>query len=305
MRIPFSLSRAVVAAVAGTFVLAAPPAAAQPVGDGVFRYGFTARMSYDINPADARAASLVWARGIADQVGLWTRAEAEVFPDASAAVASVSANKTDILALTSLEYLSVEHTLKADPGMVFMQGNTATEEYVLLARQDIKSVADLAGKRVAVFSASGQRDLSYLWLEVLLMEAGIQPDSDRMPSLRTVTKRSQAAMLVFFKQMDAAVEMRSAFETAVEMNPQLGRDLKVVARSPGLLPGVVCLNRSIPPGVRQRYMERAVRLHELPQFRQTFVLMRITRLLAWDPLYLDTTRALVARREALRKRVAR
>jgi hypothetical protein len=293
------------ALVIGLIVWVMSAGLAQTPGERVLHYGFTTRLTYNVNPADARVASLVWTRGIAEQVGIWDDAEAEIFTDVSRAVASVNADRTDVLALSTLEYLAVEHQLKATPAMVFLQAGTATNEFLLLARDDIRSVADLAGKRIGVFSASGQRELSNLWLDVLLMEAGITPDNDKMPMLQTITKRSQAAMAVFFRQVDAAVEVRPAFETAVELNPQLGRELKVVARSPELLPGLVCLRNGMPPAVRRRFLEEAVRLHDLPQFRQTFLLMRITRLMGWDPRYLDTARVLLARRDDLRKGLPR
>jgi ABC-type phosphate/phosphonate transport system substrate-binding protein len=289
------------ALVAVVVVLALATVGAQSPGARLLRYGFTTRLTYDVNPADARVASLVWARGIAKQVGIWDDVEAEVFPDVFSAADSVNAGKTDVLAMSTLEYLSIEDRLNAEPAMVFLQAGVATDEFLLLARDDIHSVSDLAGKRIGVFSASGQRELSSVWLDVLLMEAGIRPDSEKMPLMRPITKRSQAAMTVFFKQVDAAVELRPAFETAVELNPQLGRELKVLARSPGLLPGLVCLRNGMPPSVKRRYLEEAVRLHELPQFRQTFLLLRITRLMAWEARYLDSARALVAQRDALRK----
>jgi ABC-type phosphate/phosphonate transport system substrate-binding protein len=115
-------------------------------------------------------------------------------------------------------------------------------------------------------------------------------------------KRSQAVMALFFRQVEAAIEPRSAFETAVELNPQIGREIKVLARSPRLLPGLACIRRSVDHNLRRRYVEQATRLHEQTTFRQTFLVLRVTRLVPWDPRFLDTARALTARHEALRRK---
>jgi hypothetical protein len=53
------------------------------------------------------------------------------------------------------------------------------------------------------------------------------------------------------------------------------------------------------PDQRQRYAERAIRLHELVRYRQAFVVLRITEFVAWEPRFLASARALVNRHRQL------
>jgi ABC-type phosphate/phosphonate transport system substrate-binding protein len=109
-------------------------------------------------------------------------------------------------------------------------------------------------------------------------------------------------MTLFFGQVDAAVETRAAFETAVELNPQIGRGVKVLARSPGLLQGLVCVRRSLDPSLRRRYLDKALTMHLAADSRQNFMVLRVQRLVPFEPRFLADTRALADRFEALRRK---
>jgi ABC-type phosphate/phosphonate transport system substrate-binding protein len=264
----------------------------------VLRYGLTSGVIENANPTDVRAASLVWVQGLSDLIGFYRAAEARLFPTAAEAVNAVNSGVTDVLALSTLEYFSVEKSLKASPALAFESAGEITVEYVLLARQVPGSLKEFAGKTVAVHAANRPWAMSEVWVDVLMADAGVA-DWRRTFSVRYFEKRGHSAMAVFFKQADLAIEVRSAFETSVELNPQLGRDLKVVARSPKLLPGVICLADRMEPGQRRTYIEKMSSMHELTKYRQAFNAMRLTRLVEWAPALLSPTRALVARQRAV------
>ncbi len=271
---------------------------------GLLRYGLSLTALSEVNPNDAVAATQTWVREVGRASGSWRDARATLFPDTPTMLQSLNNGRIDVVALSSPEYLAVESTLHADPFLVYEQSGEVEVEYVLLVRNTVRSMADLQNGRVAIIKTNTQRELADTWLDVELLEAGLPEKERAFSQLKIVRKRSQAVMALFFKQVDAAVEPRSAFETAVELNPQIGRELKVLARSPRLLPGLACIRRSVNREARQRYVEHATRLHQQPGFRQTFLVLRVTRLVAWNPHFLDTARTLTARYQALRRKAA-
>jgi ABC-type phosphate/phosphonate transport system substrate-binding protein len=264
----------------------------------ILRYGLTYGVIENANPTDVRAASLVWVQGLSDLLGFYRTAEANLYSTAAEAVTAVNTDLTDVLAISTLEYFSVERLLKASPALAFESAGEISVEYVLLARQAQGSLKELTGKTIAVQAANRPWAMSEVWADVMMADAGI-PDWRRSYSVNYVEKRGHAAMAVFFKRADLAIEVRSAFETAVELNPQLGRELTVVARSPKLLPGLICFSDRLSPAQHRTYVDRMSRMHELTKYRQAFSAMRLTRLATWDAAYLNPTRALVARQKAL------
>lgn len=268
------------------------------------RYGLSATAISDVNPNDALAASLLFARTIGQAVGFWTEAQAQIFQDPDAIVKATNADAVDVVALSTIEFLTVERSFKADPFVVYSVSGQVDAEYVLLAREGVKSLADLAGRRIAIYNTSTTRDLADTWLDVMLMEAGLPESAKFFQRVSVNRKRSQATLALFFGQVDAAIEPLSAYETAAEMNPQVRNQLKVLARSPKLLQGLACVRRSLDADVRRRYLEKAVVMHEMAQYRQTFVVLHVNQIIAFEPRYLDQVRALNDRYLSLKRRTS-
>jgi ABC-type phosphate/phosphonate transport system substrate-binding protein len=279
-------------------------ALAQSAAKGpLLRYAISVSAMSEVNPSDALAATLVYAKAIGQAAGSWNDAEAKLVPDQQEAVRMINSDGADLIAMPSVEFLAVERAIKAAPALAYeAEDGRVGSELVLLVKGDaIRSIGDLKGKRVAYFAASSQRDLAEMWLDVLLMEAGAGDVERALGQIKPFRKRGQAAMALFFGQVDAAIEPRSALNTAVEMNPQLGRDLHVLTQSASLLPVVICLRNSLTPELRKQILLAATELHKQPKYRQTFIMMRATRLVMWEPRLLEGTRALVAKYEALHR----
>lgn len=296
--------RHVIACAAG-LVASAGLAAAGLVDQGVrptLRFALTEGIIEGASPSDARAGSLVWLQGIADAIGLYSRAEASVLSSPQAAVAAVNAGNLDMLALSTLEYFSVESQLRCTPAMTWARENEPMVEYVLLARTGTPGLAGLAGKSLVSYAPNRPWALADVWLDVLLAEAGAPGPPATLGAVKAVAKKGHAAIAVFFRQADYAIESRSAFETAVDLNPQLGRDLTIVARSPRLMPGLVCLNDRLGPELQRQYIDRAVQLHDLPRYRQAFMILQVTKVARWEAGYLDSARALVSRQRLIHAR---
>lgn len=295
------------AAACATALTALALCAASPEGQsreiGVIRYAMTDAVIEGASAADAKAASLLWARGLATSLGgLYRGAEADVYPTVKEAQAATNAGAADVLAMSSLEYLSVEQTLAARPMLVWELAGAVTSEYVLLARRDNASLGDLKTKSLTIFSPNRIASLSEAWTDVFLFDRNVPAGREALGSLKISTRRGHAAMSVFFRQSDLGVELLSAFRMAAEMNPQLGRELVVIGQSPPLLPGVVCLNTRASQETRRQYIEKASRLHESARYNQAFLVLRVTRLVEFKPNMLDSVRQLAARHRSLQEK---
>jgi hypothetical protein len=268
-----------------------------PRDPSVLRFGFSAGLIEDVNPTDAVAAMTVWVRAVGIAAGVYQDAHATAFPDLASLVRA--ADDTDLFALPVTDYLSVERTIAGEPCMTYMASGEVEVEYLLVAKAGVTALPSLKGQRLLVASASGQRTIADVWLDVLLMESGLPPRERFWPGAKLVKKGSQALLSVFFDQGDVALVTKASFDTAVELNPQLARKLTVVARSQRLLHGVICARKSMPPELRRRYVEKATTIHENPQFKQTFMVLRMNRLVPWDPHYLDAARSVTEKYRAL------
>jgi ABC-type phosphate/phosphonate transport system substrate-binding protein len=299
-------TRAAFVAILGTCLLAGATSHADQAA-GVseqMRLGMTLSVVENVNAADARASAVLWAEGIASAVGLYRSVDGAVFSTVDEAVRAVNEGRTEILVLSSPEYLEVEKRFACRPSMAYEIMGEVTQEFVLVAKRGRAPVVP-ASSSIAIYVQNPKAALAQMWGDTYFHDAGFPRGLASFASVRTIERKGRPTMSVFFGQADYAIDTRSAFASTVELNPQVGRDLEVLAHSESLLPGLVCISDRMSPELRRRYIDAAARMHDEVRYRQSMIVMRVSRIVPWDPRFLDTTRALLARHAALTARAVK
>ncbi len=267
----------------------------------VLRIGFlSSTVAADVNTDDVLAAAKVWVAKIGGSS--WKNADSYVFADIDKAKEFLEKGQVDIVAIGSHEYLQYPKKFPAQPYLTYEQNGQITVEYVLLVQKDslIESAKDLEGKRVAL-NNRGRDCLAPIWLETYLLRNRPPGKEISLRERRFVAKANQAILPVFFRQIDAAVVIRSAFETAVALNPQVGKQLRILATSPPLVPTMLCLRDSLDPAQRELIISRGLKIHETPEGQQTFTTFRIDRIVGWQKVFEPNIRQLLDDYERLKK----
>jgi ABC-type phosphate/phosphonate transport system substrate-binding protein len=89
------------------------------------------------------------------------------------------------------------------------------------------------------------------WLSTMLAASGLPQPETFFASQKLSDKINQVVLPVFFRRVDGACLARRNWETAVELNPQLGHDLRPVAWSPKVIPIACCFRRNTDPVARR------------------------------------------------------
>jgi ABC-type phosphate/phosphonate transport system substrate-binding protein len=272
----------------------------------IIRVGYSAKLFADVDIRDVQAAMDLWAKELNRMVGVNTFPKSIIFTDMASMVEAVKQHKVDMLSLSALDYLSVKDKLPLEPTFVASNGVDNRQERVLLVRKDegITKVAQLKGRVLAVLSRS-RDEVSFIWLDVVLAREGIHERVNFFSTIREATKASQAILPVFFHQVDAAIVPRSAFETMIALNPQIGQEIGVLASSKNLLGNIACFHRDLDSGLKKRIIEKAPRLHESPGMGQMFTLLKTDRIVLFQPSYLDSLADLVREHSELTMRVVK
>jgi phosphonate transport system substrate-binding protein len=168
--------------------------------------------------------------------------------------------------------------------------------YVALTRvtEDIDGIEALAGRRIVVVDPVRRSCLPTLWLEHAVHRVAARQPAAFFAEVTHVQDPSPAILSVLFGKIDAAVVSRRAFETMAELNPQVRRELAVVAESPGLLPAVTCIPAYVAVDRRDDIIEGALRLHEYPKGRQILTLFGTSQVIPFRDEYLQAVAGLVA-----------
>jgi ABC-type phosphate/phosphonate transport system substrate-binding protein len=270
--------------------------------DAVIRFGLTSSLiEADVNINDALAATKVWASAMSKGIGLWTTTDAVIYENAAALMAAVNAGETDVVALGTHEYLEIQDSLKATPMLTYLTAGQVGNQYLVLVHRDspFRTIGDLRNQRI-VWMKAGRNTMIPLWLDVLLNENGIRESQKFFREVKDVQKPSQAILPIFFKQIESGIVLKSSFDTAAELNPQVGQQLRVLAASPKYVMLVVCMRSTLSPDKRDQYVRQALKLHETPSGLQSFAIFKLDRLIPWNPSYFDNVRELLNKRKSFR-----
>jgi hypothetical protein len=107
---------------------------------------------------------------------------------------------------------------------------------------------------------------------------------------------------VFFRQSDACLTTLSGFETMVQLNPQVGKDLTAILSSPEILPGVLCMWRGYRSPKKQEILNALGELHLDSKGQQLCMLFGVERLVRCRDSDLESSRALMEKYLKLTKR---
>jgi ABC-type phosphate/phosphonate transport system substrate-binding protein len=206
--------------------------------------------------------------------------------------------------MTTLEYFRLKSLmLPIEPFHLSVYGDTVGCEHVVLVnkKDKINNLSQLKGKKIIVEKGSNGR-LALLWFTTLLLKRGL-PESDNFFSdIKKVEKISQAVLPVFFTQADACIVRRTGFQTMVEMNPQVNKNLIVLQKSPAFQESVFCVRKDYDDKSKKIILDVVETLHLDPKGRQMLLLFRKDRVLPFKPEYIESVETLIKEYNELKKR---
>jgi ABC-type phosphate/phosphonate transport system substrate-binding protein len=293
-RVPAAaLALSALLALAGTTGAGEPAPARAPEAVPV-RIVYTASIFRDLAEPDIRAAIKVYAEALAREMGVAAYSEAQVLQDGGGLAQLFEARKVEFGCTTFPEFLEIGDRLDADPIFAVNQGGAITVEYLVLVRRDspCRRLADLRGAELRIFD-SPRCSVAIPWLELELAREGIGAAAGFFKLIVPAAKLSAVVLPVFFGQAEACLVTRSGFQTMVELNPQVGRDLRVLAESPGVVPIVGFLRGSFDAYFRQDLIDAVTHLDRRTAGRQILNLMQGDGLVIAPAAALDGTRALM------------
>jgi phosphonate transport system substrate-binding protein len=273
---------------------------------GKIRIALSGAMLGDVNENDARAAIRAWADVITKQTGLDVEYDRNMLVDPLSLQNAVRRHLVDAFAITVPEYMPVASVIDPTSLMIDEFSSAGGHEYVLLAHR-AKGLHDVAGikGRTLVIHKSPYTCLAPCWLDTLT--ADVSP-AGFVPFLGPVSyqvKLSKAVLPVYFQQLDLCVIQQRGFRMMCELNPQLAKDLQVVARSPKLIPAMMAFHRQCPSARRDSFRTALLNFHQSAAGKQALTLFQSGKLVQSDHTVLRSAIEILTASERIRARAHR
>lgn len=272
----------------------------------IFRMGVIADTFSGVNQNDARIALNVLLAKQLNTEFLQYKAETVVYPDIHAAIQDTKAGKLDLLTLPTMDYILARDQIKMTPEMISGVGPEKEQSYILLVNEgsNIKSLSQLNNKNLIVEKGAGGK-LALKWIDTLLLEESM-PESDTFfREIKQVDKSSRALLPVFFGQADGCIVRNFAFETMVELNPQVGKKLLILNRSPVLGSTLLCFNPRIEKKFANTIINFIQKMPDHIEHRQVLLLFQVKQIFRYKPEYLNNLEALLHRYAVLKQKAVK
>jgi ABC-type phosphate/phosphonate transport system substrate-binding protein len=268
--------------------------------DHPFRFGFSTGLIPDVNENDYRAAMRVWAETvIRDGV---VRADPNVLfcRDLAAIVAALQSRSVDGVAATTTDFFAIQQQVKFNHCVFGVTAGSIADEYVLLVHRDsgLTQIEQLQGRSLNV-QRQPQMCLALIWLDTLLLEQGRKPAVGFCSPITEEGKLTKTVLPVFFRRTDACLVTRKGFKTMSELNPQVGRQLRVLATSPEFVGTGFFLRTGYPAAQQAKCLGEFTRVHTTAAGQQILTVFQTERLEEHPVSVLDSAFALMERHRQL------
>ena len=249
--------------------------------------GYIVNTISGVDKRDAKVALEIMVRKIVMRQFPEVQSTSIIYEDLETAIKAVENKEIDIMTMLSTNYLDLSDRSIMIPKFIGSIGGKPEEEYVLLVKKqsDIKELSQLRDKKI-ITQKGGSGVVSLMWLDTLLMEQSLPVNRVFFNSVKKVDKISMAVLPVFFGKVDACLVPRHAYETMVELNPQVGRELNVLSESPGYLVTVTCFRSGIVEKDQKTISAQFDTLDETPEYRQILILFHLKSVKRYNPEYL-------------------
>jgi phosphonate transport system substrate-binding protein len=270
-------------------------------GEERFRIAVSTLTMEGVNDNDARAAMKIWADTFLKRTGMVGVYDPGLLTTPEQLILAARNGLVDALSITAPEYPAVAPYV--DHGLVIGDETDVSrgEEYILLVHDDsgIRQLADLR-RRSLILHRGVRMCLANIWIETLLYGAGLGAADGFFGNISTSVKPAMVVLPVFFRRSDVALVTRREFEAMCEMNPQLGRKLRILATSPKVLHTFLLFHKNCPPQLKERLRVAMLGIHETTAGQQILTLWQGRRLVATDTSVLHGTLELMSAYERIK-----
>lgn len=208
--------------------------AAEPDGD-IVNFAFTQTVFNKTDKNDAASAIKVWASTVLKESNLDLSVRVRVFDTIEQLLPELGTGNIQGASMGTEEFFKLDRPIESV--FVGIINNKPTLQYVVLVNKDgPRSLDALKSGRVLIYAGQFM-NLARAWFQGLCAdELNRSKDEMQQYALQPEEKVSNAIFKVFFRQSDAAIVTDEAYQLAIELNPQLGKNLQVLRVSEPLVP---------------------------------------------------------------------
>jgi phosphonate transport system substrate-binding protein len=255
-----------------------------------FRYGYQLRAMRNLPIKDAEAAIKVWVDELTHENGL--KSKVHLYKDLVPLIRDFQNGNLDLISVDPLDYLVLMQEVEAELAFNPVRYGKKTDKYLLLVRSDspFADITDLRDKKLVVLKGT---HAGLLFLNTLLLRHKQEETDSFFFAIDERNKVLKVVLSVFFGNADACIVPEGAFKTMAELNPQIGKQLRIIDSSEEIIWGMSLFHKDIDEKLKETIKKITYSLKERIRGRQILMLFKFEDIVQLEESSLDTLKILL------------
>ena len=272
----------------------------------ILRSGFLARVIADVDPRDAQATLEIMTREVSSNLGLNSSPKVVLYQNTRSMIEAVHRGELDMVSMPTIDYLRLRDAGFLIPAFVGLHKHGVGIKFVLITHKEsgIKSINQLKGKTLLTLSTN-KHEPAHVWLNMLILKVTKENTASFFRQVKEIEKVSQGILGVFFRKADAALVTRAGLDAAILLNPQIEKQMIILAESRELSDGVTCFPASMPEKTRQILSRAVLQMSTSTSGRQLFTIFQTSGVVPFKEAYLEGLEELMREESCLKGRIVR
>jgi ABC-type phosphate/phosphonate transport system substrate-binding protein len=264
------------------------------------RFAISESVIAAVNLNDARAALQVWIQRFTSRLNV--EMDSKLLISTQELQDRTRKGQVDAVALNVIEYRPIADWL--DPSQVVSSaGETGLDQYFVVVKRSsgINHLKDLKGGRMQALKTP-QMCMAPVWLMTILDEAQLGRTEQFFGSTVEDSKLSRVILPVFFGQAEACLTSKRGFDSLCELNPQVARELKVIANSAPMVVNFYVFRKNYQHENREKFIKALLDLRASAAGAQLAMLFHFNQVSVRDASCLTPSLSVLEAAERIRRR---
>ena len=230
---------------------------AQGSDDGTkrgYRFIYSKELFFNTKTEDAIALTKIFTEKVKKQNGIEDEAEIVICKNDEELIDATKTN-FDFVLSTTVALVRLLKIGNVKPVLVNQTQGSYGFVYYLVTRKDknINHLSDLKNRKLNILARSDGQTPS-LWLEKILRDNKLPVKNRFFEEITFDYKPTNILLPVFFNKLDAAVITKESFDVMCVLNPNIKKDLNILATSKTLLFGVLSFDTKSKNKEREKFI---------------------------------------------------
>ncbi len=264
-----------------------------PENEKVFELGMLRDSFINVNINDASVAINTWANELRKNLNIDANFKLVIFDNTQEMMDYNAKKNLGMVILNSIDFLKLRGKMSLYPIFTSSDSkNIYSRLLIITTRPNAENISDLKGEKIG-FYLRRNNPIPEFWVNVLLSKNNLGTENKFFSQITEFQSESQLILSVFFGQTDVGIVTESAFETMNELNPQIGKKIKILQTSPGFIFDISSLTKgSREYSYSDQIKKDAVDLSQYPAGKELLTLMKTVQVVQFKPDFLKNTEIL-------------